>query len=586
MQKASWAQSATELRGTQERLNFLVRGTKKQESASVSKLAVEPERGVAKIFLSKEQQVVFEKVCTHRKSIFFTGSAGTGKSVVLRQIIKGLRSKFSTTPDVIAVTASTGIAACNIGGTTLHSFAGAGLCEGPINTLLPKIRKNRKSLARWMRTKVLIIDEVSMISPDLLDKLEEIARLLRRSPKPFGGIQVVMTGDFFQLPPVERNTTETRYAFDAQCWDRIAEVKINLTQVFRQKDPVFVNMLNELRFGRPSPSTIKMFAALTGESETQKASKLSPTILFPMRREVEQANAMELLKIKRPSYTFDSIDEGTAQGDFRQKLLEHFMAPAKLHLKIGCQVMLIKNTDTDLVNGSIGTVVAFLTAAEWLNADYSFFDWDQVDTTKMSESDIQGAIQAKYRKTRMSEREMTSAEKEILDATRPSRNTALGEGAGAQKSRADLAEAIRKEESRERSRSRSASPERREAPRLPVVRFLLSGNPASATKPVYRTHLVTRETWKNEMPNGEVMVSRTQVPLILAWAMSIHKSQGQTLPLVKIDLNKTFEKGQAYVALSRATTPQGLQVIGFHPSKVRVDNRVVEWYKTLPVVKA
>lgn len=162
---------------------------------------------------------------------------GTGKSVALREIIKGLRRKYEHKEDAVAVTASTGIAACNIGGITLHAFAGAGLCEEPVDKLVGKVKKNRKSASRWMRTQVLVIDEVSMVNPDLLDKLEAMGRSLRRSVKPFGGIQVIMTGDFFQLPPVVRGGQSSRYAFDAKCWDQIAQEKINLTQVFRQKDP-------------------------------------------------------------------------------------------------------------------------------------------------------------------------------------------------------------------------------------------------------------------------------------------------------------------------------------------------------------
>lgn len=111
------------------------------------------------MFLSKEQKVVHDRVVNHGKSMFFTGSAGTGKSVVLREIIKGLRSKHASKTDAVAVTASTGIAACNIGGVTLHSFAGCGLAIEPVEALVIKVKKNRKSASRWMRTSVLIIDE-------------------------------------------------------------------------------------------------------------------------------------------------------------------------------------------------------------------------------------------------------------------------------------------------------------------------------------------------------------------------------------------------------------------------------------------
>jgi ATP-dependent DNA helicase PIF1 len=132
------------------------------------------------------------------KSVFFTGSAGTGKSVLLREIIGRLRTKYKKEPDRVAMTASTGLAACNIGGVTLHSFGGIGLGRESVPDLVKKIRKNAKAKNRWMRAKVLIIDEVSMVDGELFDKLEHIARELRKSGRPFGGIQVVITGDFFQ----------------------------------------------------------------------------------------------------------------------------------------------------------------------------------------------------------------------------------------------------------------------------------------------------------------------------------------------------------------------------------------------------
>lgn len=162
---------------------------------------------------------------------------GTGKSVLLRQIIAGLQTKYKHEPDRVAVTASTGLAACNIGGVTLHSFSGIGLGKEPAKDLIKKIKKNAKARSRWMRTKVLIIDEISMVDGDLFDKLEEVARVIRNTGKPFGGIQLIITGDFFQLPPVPDNGRLARFAFEAATWATAIQYTIGLTQVFRQKDP-------------------------------------------------------------------------------------------------------------------------------------------------------------------------------------------------------------------------------------------------------------------------------------------------------------------------------------------------------------
>lgn len=192
---------------------------------------------VTKVFLSDEQTSVLNLVAEQKKSVFFTGSAGTGKSVLLREIIKVLRVKYIREPDRVAVTASTGLAACNVGGVTLHSFAGIGLGKEAVPELVKKIKRNQKAKTRWLRTKVLIIDEISMVDGDLFDKLEAIARAIRNNGRPFGGIQLVITGDFFQLPPVPDYGRVSKFSFDASTWNTSIEHTIGLTQVFRQKDP-------------------------------------------------------------------------------------------------------------------------------------------------------------------------------------------------------------------------------------------------------------------------------------------------------------------------------------------------------------
>lgn len=191
----------------------------------------------ARVFLSDEQQHVLELVIEKKKSVFFTGSAGTGKSVLMREIISQLRKKYQREPDRVAVTASTGLAACNVGGVTLHSFAGIGLGKEDVPELVRKIKRNQKAKHRWMRTKVLVIDEVSMVDGELFDKLESIARQIRNNGRPFGGIQLVITGDFFQLPPVPEGGRAAKFCFDGSTWSTCIEHTIGLHHVFRQKDP-------------------------------------------------------------------------------------------------------------------------------------------------------------------------------------------------------------------------------------------------------------------------------------------------------------------------------------------------------------
>lgn len=193
----------------------------------------------ASISLSDEQRHVKNLVCTRSASVFFTGPAGTGKSVLMRAIIQELKQKLGRDPERLAITASTGLAACNIGGMTLHSFAGIGLGKEDAQTLVKKIRRNPKAKNRWLRTKTLIIDEISMVDGELFDKLSQIGRILRNNGRPWGGIQLVITGDFFQLPPVPdgEKKREATFAFEAAMWNTSIDHTIGLTEVFRQKDP-------------------------------------------------------------------------------------------------------------------------------------------------------------------------------------------------------------------------------------------------------------------------------------------------------------------------------------------------------------
>jgi len=212
-------------------------------------------------------------------------------------------------------------------------------------------------------------------------------------------------------------------------------------------------------------------------------------------------------------YRYDSIDAGDIK--IRDRLLANMMAPPSIELKKGAQVMLIKNMDETLVNGSLGTVVGFMTEATFeLKAG-------------VEDSDME-----------------TDAKKRVRAFT-----NALAESS--------------KNDNRE----------------YPVVAF-------HAVDGTVRQILCVPEDWKVELPTGEVQASRKQLPLILAWALSIHKAQGQTLERVKVDLGKVFEKGQAYVALSRATTKQGLQVLNFQKNKVMAHPRVVEFYNKLYSVEA
>lgn len=239
--KNPWNTTASAVKAQQKAFKNMQKMAKNSESSleDTHAGAASRHRRPAPIFLSEEQKSVSRLVIEKKQGVFFTGSAGTGKSVLIRSIISDLRRIYAREPDRVAVTASTGLAACNIGGVTLHSFGGIGLGKESSQELVKKIQKNIKAKTRWLRTKVLIIDEISMVDGELFDKLESIAKTIRKSGMPFGGIQLVVTGDFFQLPPVPDHGTgrEVKFAFDAATWPTVINHTIGLTEVFRQKDP-------------------------------------------------------------------------------------------------------------------------------------------------------------------------------------------------------------------------------------------------------------------------------------------------------------------------------------------------------------
>lgn len=280
-------------------------------------------------------------------------------------------------------------------------------------------------------------------------------------------------------------------------------------------------MLNEMRLGKISDKTVKNFQALKrpltfsdGIQVTELfvtplveslASLLTTRFRFPTRSEVERSNKARLDSLKGSPHTFQAADQSTLPENVREKLFSNMMAPPTLDLKKGAQVMLIKNMDETLVNGSLGTVEGFATEDQF-----------GIDNGLEDESDTKKRVRA-----------FTSALENNKNAVK-----------------------------------------------YPVVRF-------HAVDGSQRVLLCVPEEWKVELPNGEVQASRKQLPLILAWALSIHKAQGQTMERVKVDLNKIFEKGQAYVALSRATTQEGLQVLNFNKTKVMAHPRVINFYNSL-----
>lgn len=218
-----------------------------------------------------------------KKSVFFTGSAGTGKSFLLQHILKiGLQTKRR-----VYATATTGIAAYNIGGMTLHHFAGLDTRPNASrNDLLRQIQQKKDALMRWRDVEVLVIDEISMLDGRLFDDLEAIARQLRRNTRFFGGIQLVLSGDFFQLPPVSRDRNDVALCFESAAWRRGVRDIIVLKEVFRQTNQEFVDILNAFRVGQP---TDKMIATLNERYSSSAGLDWSAIHIFTHNNDVVQA---------------------------------------------------------------------------------------------------------------------------------------------------------------------------------------------------------------------------------------------------------------------------------------------------------
>ncbi|CAE6345984.1 unnamed protein product, partial [Rhizoctonia solani] len=305
-----------------------------------------------RIILSEEQKFLLNKAINDKSNLFFTGSAGTGKSVLLREVIQQLRGIVSD-PTRLQVTASTGIAALNIGGITLHSFAGIMPGDLPFKDLLARIRGTRSTYHRWLKTEILVIDEISML---------------------------VVSGDFFQLPPVpeehEINTgLDPLFAFEANCWKTSFPQAYKLTQVFRQDDTAFIRLLNELRLGITTDNTRDI---LNGLSRPIKCNDgILPTEIYPHRHSAQQANLYHLSRLNTRQHTYYSIDKpGTDRHGYpvrisdAEAMLEK-RAPKILALQVGAQVMCTQNiSDSNLVNGSVGRVINFTTPEQALEKGY------------------------------------------------------------------------------------------------------------------------------------------------------------------------------------------------------------------------
>jgi ATP-dependent DNA helicase PIF1 len=297
-------------------------------------------------------------------NVFITGSGGVGKSVILQEYYNYLtRTKFMD-PELIAKTSTTGISALNIGGRTIHSFSGIQLGEGDVTTLINNMHPFVKN--RWRKTKVLFIDEISMLPPILFDKINHIGQILRSDERPFGGIQIIISGDPFQLPCIG---SELQF-FQADTWKSAIHVTIQLTEVMRQTDPVFQKMLSEIRYGICTEETKEILMSRVGV-ELKNDYGIVPTKLFPRNKDVDLINHNELEKLLQTGAEFREYRSNyIVKYNKSKERSENIIAtirnetktivPDYLKLCIGAQVVFRKNLSDTIVNGSRGVVTRFV----------------------------------------------------------------------------------------------------------------------------------------------------------------------------------------------------------------------------------
>jgi len=408
-----------------------------------------------------KQEEVFQ-ILKMGANVFLTGPAGSGKTFLLNEYIRYLRSKRVN----VAVTASTGIAATHLGGITIHSWCGMGINQSLNDAQMKNLKENEYLTLRIMYAKVLIIDEVSMLSAKVLDLVNNILQAFRQDLRPFGGVQVILCGDFFQLPPIKKHENEDdRFVVESEVWKNM-DVKIcYLEEQYRQEDKDFLRVLNDIRGNRVSVDTVNILKTRHNKSIEDK---IKPTKLYTHNNSVEAENIFELNKLPGDEVDYEMHSEGVPH--LVKSLKESYcLAPEMLRLKMDAVVMFVKNNfGNGYVNGTLGIIRGF------------------------------------------------------------------DDGNG-----------------------------------YPIVETF-SGNKIIAEP----------ERWVIE-DDGMAIASVSQVPLRLAWAITVHKSQGMSLDCAEIDLSRTFEYGMGYVALSRVRSLAGMKLLGMNQLALQVNQKAIDLDKIL-----
>ena len=444
------------------------------------------------------------------KNVFLTGSAGSGKTYTLNQYIHYLRARRVP----VAVTASTGIAATHMNGTTIHSWSGIGIKDELTERDLSNLARKQFLADRLKDTAVLIIDEISMLHAKQLNLVNQVLKHVRKNDNPFGGIQVVVAGDFFQLPPIgsKGESNRDKFAFMSEAWLDAGFRICYLSEQHRQERAAadggldLDDILNQIR---RQDVSFEAIAAL--ENTFDQNVDIKRTRLYTHNLNVNKINDKELAALEGETRRFEASSVG--ESKLVDTLKKTVRTQDELILKVGAKVMFIKNNnELGVSNGTMGELIGFAAV--------------KVDDSKAKDKAKSDA------KADMAEDDTIAIDDEDSSKT-----------------------ADKDKKAKANTKDKSSA-----APKMPVVR-LNSG----------REVIAEPEEWIIEDETGDVLASYEQVPLCLAWAITIHKSQGMTLDAAEIDLSRTFELGQGYVALSRLKSLEGLKLLGMNTMSLQLD---------------
>jgi hypothetical protein len=444
------------------------------------------------------------------KNVFLTGSAGSGKTYTLNQYIHYLRARRVP----VAVTASTGIAATHMNGITIHSWSGIGIKDELTERDLSNLARKQFLADRLKDTAVLIIDEISMLHAKQLNLVNQVLKHVRKNDNPFGGIQVVVAGDFFQLPPIgsKGESNRDKFAFMSEAWLDAGFRICYLSEQHRQKSEAadggldLDDILNQIR---RQDVSFEAIAAL--ENTFDQNVDIKRTRLYTHNLNVNKINDKELAALEGETRRFEASSVG--ESKLVDTLKKTVRTQDELILKVGAKVMFIKNNnELGVSNGTMGELIGFAAV--------------KVDDSKAKDKAKSDA------KADMAEDDTIAIDDEDSSKT-----------------------ADKDKKAKANIKDKSSA-----APKMPVVR-LNSG----------REVIAEPEEWIIEDETGDVLASYEQVPLCLAWAITIHKSQGMTLDAAEIDLSRTFELGQGYVALSRLKSLEGLKLLGMNTMSLQLD---------------